>query len=538
MRSQSKSLLVVILTPRRVTTAEVHFLAGELNVTALGDIKPPEGVFDGDQFARGELLGRAIADFAAEKRVTAREAVMILPEATAITQLIKLPSMPREDMLGAVRAVAERYALFAEHVIAVDCVVAEELEEDGKQMSNVLLVAAREANVEQCQECARAAGFELLAVETVPVAAARSYRARFAPGETTAVAVVGAVKTDVMIFDEGVLRLCYSANAGLPETVKEGDQLAGGDDTADSFSPPPQLFSELSHCVRFYQNQFPSRAVQRVIVAADHPKAEVVTSHLAEQLQLPVTLGRPGSDFRLPVEVDDKAALAARALTFALLRGTALAAVGEGEALFPINLLPAASTLWRPVRPYLKLGIAALVVLLAGTLIWGRSLKNTIDGQEKRLSSVNMDIARLEPQLEALRAAKATEQALRNEVERETARIARERAVRWSQILVDVSERLPQDMWLTQLTSPDSSKISIMGIATNRETIPNAIEALASSPYLSSVALSSLSKDEVYAPGQAVIRYQINARLLRGLLPEPLPAAAPAAPAATEEAAQ
>jgi len=77
-----------------------------------------------------------------------------------------------------------------------------------------------------------------------------------------------------------------------------------------------------------------------------------------------------------------------------------------------------------------------------------------------------------------------------------------------------------------------------MGISTNRETIPNAIEALADSPYLRSVALSSLSKDEVYAPGRAVIRYQINARLLRGLLPEPLPAAAPAAPAATEEAAQ
>jgi len=127
----------------------------------------------------------------------------------------------------------------------------------------------------------------------------------------------------------------------------------------------------------------------------------------------------------------------------------------------------------------------------------------------------------LQPELDALRAAQATEQALRNEVERATARIARERAVRWSQILVDSSEHLPRDMWLTELSSPDSSRITFTGIATNRETIPGAIESLSESPYLNSVALVSLSSDDTYAPGREVIRYQLSARLLRGLLDPP-----------------
>lgn len=91
-------------------------------------------------------------------------------------------------------------------------------------------------------------------------------------------------------------------------------------------------------------------------------------------------------------------------------------------------------------------------------------------------------------------------------------------------------------MWLTQLSSPDDQRINLTGIATNRETIPLAIEALAGSPYLSHVVLGSLTKDNVYAPARVVIRYQITAQLLRGMLPVPAPSSAPAPPARPKEA--
>jgi Tfp pilus assembly protein PilN len=73
-------------------------------------------------------------------------------------------------------------------------------------------------------------------------------------------------------------------------------------------------------------------------------------------------------------------------------------------------------------------------------------------------------------------------------------------------------------MWLTQLRSPDDQQISLIGIAENREAIPLAIQSLSGSPYLSSVVLGSLTKDDNYAKGHTVIRYQVNARLSRGLV--------------------
>ena len=529
MPTQTDPILAIILSPRRITAAELCFVDGQLRVSALGDVEPPDGAFDGGQVANGESIGRALSGFLAEKQVAAREAVILLPGATAITQLIKLPAMPREDMLGAVRAVAERYAVFAEHKVAVDCAIVEELEEDGKQMSSVLLSASREANVEQCQESARTAGLELLSVEVVPVVAARAYREALAASDVVALAVVGETKTDVMIFDQGVCRLCYSANVAFPEETETGDWMSPIPEQRDPFAPPPQLYSELTHCFRFFQNQFPRRAVQRVIMAIDHPRADLIVSHLSEQLQLPVELGRPTHDLHLPSDVDREAAANARSLTLALLRGAALPTLGDTQALFRINLIPESSTIWRPVRPYMKLALAAMGLVLLASLFWAWSLRNKINSQEQRLEIAKGRIAVLQPQIDALRAAQATELALRTEVERQTASLAKERAVRWSQILVDVAQRLPGDMWLTRIASPDSSKISLAGISTNRESIPDAIQSLSGSPYLDRVVLGSLAKDDTYAPGSTVIRYQINARLLRGLLP-PTPSPAEATP--------
>jgi Tfp pilus assembly PilM family ATPase/Tfp pilus assembly protein PilN len=520
-------MLVLILSPKRVTAAEVQSVDGELHVSAVGGIEVPEGAFAEGNIVEGELLGEAVSEFVAVNQVIARRTVMVLPEGSAITQLIKLPSMPREDMLGAVRAVAERYALFAEHTVAVDCSVAEEFEQDGSQMSNVLLAATWLANVEQCQECARAAGLELVSVEALPVVAARAYGKRLQGSEAVALAVVGEAKTDVMIFDDGVLRLCYSANAGLPEQTEQGEWISPAPEQHDPFTPPPQLYSELTHCFRFFQNQFPRSAVQRVLIAADHPRAEEIASYLAEQLQLPVELGRPDQAVRLPEQTDAQRAAKGRALSLALLRGSVLADESQGEVLFPLNLVPKVSSGWRLALPYVKLGAVAAAVLLVASLLWAWSLGNRIAVQERKLGLARAEIVRLQPELEAIREAEAAELALFTQVERQTARIAKERAVRWSQILVDVAARLPKDMWLTRMASPDSSRIVLNGIATNRETIPGAIESLSESPYLNSVVLGSLSKDDTYRPARVVIRYQINARLLRGML-------APASASTTE----
>ena len=72
MPSRSEPLLAIILSPKRVTVVEASLADGELHVSAVGDIEPPQGAFDGGQIASGETLGRVLADFMAGKQITAR----------------------------------------------------------------------------------------------------------------------------------------------------------------------------------------------------------------------------------------------------------------------------------------------------------------------------------------------------------------------------------------------------------------------------------------------------------------------------------
>jgi Tfp pilus assembly protein PilN len=358
----------------------------------------------------------------------------------------------------------------------------------------------------------------------------RAYRERFVPSDVVAMAVVGEVKTDVMIFDKGVLRLCYSANAGLPEETESGEWVTPLPEERDPFSAPPQLFSELSHCFRFFQNQFPGSAVGRVLVVADHPKADLMVSHLGTQLQVPVELGKPAYELHLPMEVDERAAAVTRALSLAEFRGAALNVLSEGAPFLPINLLPTIRGARILTKPALTAVLVLMPLALLLALAWSVSLGSRIKSQNAEMDRTQAKIAALQPELDMLRAAQATEQALRNGVERETARIARERTVRWSQILVDISDRLPGGMWLTQSNSPDTTKITLTGIATSREIIPRAIESLAESPYLANVRLGSLEKDDNYAPGREVVRYQIKSGLRRGMMIAPEQTAQPVMP--------
>jgi Tfp pilus assembly protein PilN len=204
-------------------------------------------------------------------------------------------------------------------------------------------------------------------------------------------------------------------------------------------------------------------------------------------------------------------------------------------------LLPVARAFRPLAAPAMRRAALVMALVLVVSVGWAISMKQKTDRYQRDLTRVEAQITKLTPELELLRAAKATEQELRSEVERQTARIAKERAVRWSQILVDIAERFPEGIWLTQVNSPDTSKISFTGMAMSRELIPKAIESLSGSPYLSNVVLGSLTKDDQYAPGRTVIRFQLTAALRRGLVLAPgEDQQAGAAPAATsgEEVAQ
>jgi Tfp pilus assembly protein PilN len=523
MAAAERAVLVLALGPERIGLAELWQEDGRTQIRTLGEFAPPENAFDSGLIANGAAIGEAVSGFLSRHRPGTNRTVVLLPEATAVTQLVKLPQMPRADMLGAVRSSAERYAVFAEHEISVDCTVVESLEEEGAAKVNVLLAATRQAMVDHCLALARAANLELIGIEPMPVAAIRAALPRLSDHGVTAVAIVGKVKSDIYVFQGRVPKMCYSANAGVPETMTpaEGqDWLTPPKDAAhppDPFTAPPQLYSELTHCFRYYQHQYPSEAVDKVIIAVDHSHAPEMVAQLAGQLQLPVELLRPDDTVKFPQDTDAKTVIDSRALMLAALLGAAQARFDGDRAHLPIDLSPRLTHVFRPFAPAVALGAAGIVALLAAALVWGVSLNRQIDTKKTSLAQTQSEITGLGLPYSIALAKLQQLDALRTEVERERARLVLERAVQWSWIMRDLSDRLPGGMWLTQVNSPDADRIRIIGISKDRETIPDGLAALRQSPYLVNVVLGSMAVDDQYAGGRTVVRFELDAGLNRGL---------------------
>jgi hypothetical protein len=95
------------------------------------------------------------------------------------------------------------------------------------------------------------------------------------------------------------------------------------------------------------------------------------------------------------------------------------------------------------------------------------------------------------------------------------------RAVRGDEIVRDIADRLPEGMWLTEVSSPDTTRITLTGLAWSQDLVGQAMESLSQSPYLSNVVLDSLTKDDQYAPGRVVNRVRITADLRQGMVLSP-----------------
>ena len=162
------------------------------------------------------------------------------------------------------------------------------------------------------------------------------------------------------------------------------------------------------------------------------------------------------------------------ALTLAL-------AVAAGRGIRPLDLIPAAARPRRLTRPQVftaAMATATLVLALIALLVPGLR-----DG--RRLAAIDREIARIEPDVRAVRA-------VLGELERKRRLLAtvgeiQTAALRPLPVLKNLTDVLPADAWLTTLTL-DAKGIELVGQAASASTL---IPLLENSPRFERVEFSS-----------------------------------------------
>ncbi|HEY3282457.1 MAG TPA: type IV pilus assembly protein PilM [Armatimonadota bacterium] len=178
-------------------------------VSALGIMPTPPDTFAGDIIVDPSALGFLIRKLLDESGITARRVVSVVSGQTSfVMRVLPLPKMTAKELGETMKFEVERQVPFPSNDIVMDYkpLVRADEPADSPEM-NVLLVVGQQQMIDAHVETLLAAGLEPVALDVEPLAAIRALLDASLENQTVALVNLGASKTDLAIFERGVMVL-------------------------------------------------------------------------------------------------------------------------------------------------------------------------------------------------------------------------------------------------------------------------------------------------------------------------------------------
>lgn len=176
-----------------------------------------------------------------------------LPESLVFTKSVDLPNMKVEEINKNIPYQAGEFFPIPANEMYMDWQIVGQL--PGKNLIDVLVVAAPKKLVDSFAEVMKLAGLELSSLETKPVSVVRALIGKNDPGPYL-ILDIGAQTSGIICFDQGTIK--------LTSTISNG----GEDLTADFQPNIDSLVSEIVHLIKYYQNRIGQATVFRKIMLA------------------------------------------------------------------------------------------------------------------------------------------------------------------------------------------------------------------------------------------------------------------------------
>ncbi len=305
-------------------------------------------------------VGAALRALVAKSRVTTTKAFASLPTFSVFTSIINIPQVAGKDLAAAVRWEAKKIVPLPIDDMVLDwkplveagvgkSAVLANVEKDGGTGTRILLTAAAKDLGKKYIEVFRAAGLQLMSLETEAFALIRSL---VGPEDGVVMVVdVGAVNTDISVVDHGIPFLNRSIDTGglvitktlsesMAVTLDEAEQMKRdlGNNIAEGSQGVPEalqavvepIVNELSYCVSLYERQRQalekttatplsgSPAISKVIMTGGCSALAGLTDHLSKRLNIRVISVNPWSRIMVPKELEPELATFGSRLSIAI----------------------------------------------------------------------------------------------------------------------------------------------------------------------------------------------------------------------------
>lgn len=202
-----------------------------------------------------------------------------LPESLVFTKSIDLPAMKIEEINKNIPYQAGEFFPIPANEMYMDWQIVGQL--PGKNLIDVLVVAAPKKIVDSFAEVMKQAGLELSSLETKPVSVVRALIGKNDAGPYL-ILDIGAKTSSIICFDQATIKLTSTISSG-------------GDDLAKDFQPIiNNLVSEIIHLIKYYQNRIGQATIfRKIILAGGGANTPNITSAIEQSTKIKTEIGWP-----------------------------------------------------------------------------------------------------------------------------------------------------------------------------------------------------------------------------------------------------
>jgi type IV pilus assembly protein PilM len=407
-----------------------------------------------------------------------------------IVRQVEMPVMSRDDLASALRFQAPDLIPIPIDEAAIDfAILGTDTPEEGEPSMRVLLAAVQQATVQKLVAAVEAGGLAVNAVDLVPLALIRALGHPHAPDAPGAEAIVsfGGGVTAITVHENGVPRFVRVLGTGgreLTDAISSELELPG--ETAESLKrqlavpgdnlltraraaidrPMGALLDDVRSSVDYYRNQPGASPLSRVVITGGSSQLPGLAERLSASIGVPVQMAHPRELLQVGDVGFSESDLPRLDPYLPAAVGLALGGAADGTV---VNLLPKAGrsrkAAGEPVgRQRLVVGgavAAALVVVALSVPTLSR--EHAISNAKKAVAAQNVQNASLQRQIGQLSSASQEQ----DTVTRTTAEVQSLLAndVSWSNVLTQLSQAIPPNVWLSGFTGSVAGPSTIGGAA-------------------------------------------------------------------------
>ena len=263
----------------------------------------------------------------------------------------------------------------------------------------------------------------------------------------------------------------------------------------------PELVKEIEIINAYWGEQFPGIPIEKIVISGDTEKAKFLQTRLPKDLgtiEQGKPLGREITKFNLSQSAS---------IGLAMRRW-------EEKHLFDINLIPPEKLRKIEIERKFLISFIAVSLILVTLFAMNSVFSFMLNLYEKRLIPVQLELAKSPGILSALQRINEERSYVSVNLSQKEGFIDQIETTPWAQILADITNFIPDEAWLTKISSEKNNVLMLRGISYSQDAVYKYVHLLSFSDYFYEPNLAYIKGRE--EEGHSLFAFDIICPLTEG----------------------